>query len=53
MWIDFIKGRLRKYHFRATVFMTYADAIKKLPQASECLMSTPDYWLDTSAGYGT
>ena len=31
----------------------YADTITELPQASERLMSTPDFWSDTSAGYGT
>ena len=33
-------------------FMTYSDTIKKLPQASECLMGVSDFWPDTSAGYG-
>ena len=26
----------------------YADTITKLPQASECLMSAPDFWPDIS-----
>ena len=36
-------------------FIPYADTITELPQASECLMSAPDFWTDsdTSAGYGT
>ena len=34
-------------------FIPYADTITELPQASECLMSAPDFWPDTSAGYGT
>ena len=34
-------------------FMTHADTIKKLPKAWECLMSAPDFWPYTSAGYGT
>ena len=33
--------------------MTYADTIKKLLQASECLMSATDFWPDTLAGYAT
>ena len=33
-------------------FITYADIIKKLRQASKCLMSVPDFWLDTSTWYG-
>ena len=34
-------------------FMTYADAIKKLSQASECLTNALDFWPDTLAGHGT
>ena len=34
-------------------FIPYADTITKLPQVSECLMSAPDFWPDTSAEYGT
>ena len=31
----------------------YADTITELSQASEGLMSAPDFWPDTSAGYVT
>ena len=34
-------------------FTPYADTITELPQESDCLMSAPDFWPDTSAGYGT
>ena len=35
-------------------FMTDADIIRKLPQASECLINAPDFWPDTlTTGYGT
>ena len=42
----------RNYGF-GVPFMPYADTITEQPQASECLMSRPDFWPDTSAGYGT
>ena len=34
-------------------FIPYADITTRLSQASEYLMSAPDFWPDTSAGYGT
>ena len=47
-------NKINKYIYKIEAKTTPATSenMLELPQASECLMSAPDFWPDTSAGYG-